>query len=210
MQYPEFLKKHIVRLDSQFTKPPMTPKGKLVLPFGSVYHTDVEGTGVFGQDDDILKAYKGEITVQNIFGLHSNVEHGKLRIRAYSKDQLIMDFNKHNKQFEFFKSAESRLAKTPKLLHVVNYGNMLHEVTQLEEPLMEFHAYMNYWRSFFHYLSEIVGKDKRQHFFKIEAPLIVPPKSVLDRVKEQPLLLSLKWLSKKLTFCITRSDHRID
>ena len=34
MQYPEFLKKHIVRLDSQFTKPPMTPKGKLVLPFG--------------------------------------------------------------------------------------------------------------------------------------------------------------------------------
>ncbi len=188
MQYPEFLKKHIVRLDSQFTKPPMTPKGKLVLPFGSVYHTYAEGTGVFGQDDDILKAYKGEITVQNILGLHSNVEHGKLRIRAYSKDQLIMDFNKHNKQFEFFKSAESRLAKTPKLLHVVNYGNMLHQVTQLEEPLMEFHAYMNYWRSFFHYLSEIVGKDKRQHFFKIEAPLIVPPKSVLDRVKEQPLL----------------------
>lgn len=185
MLYPEFIKRNLVRLDSQFTKPPMTPKGKLMLPFGSVYHTYEEGTGVFGMDDDIIKAHKGDATVENVLGLYPNVEHGKLRIRTYSAPSLIMEFNKHNKQYEKFDSAKGRLAKTPRLLHIVNYGNMLHEITQLEEPLMEYHGYKNYWESFFSYMGEKIAQDKRQHFFKVEPPLIVPPRTTLDRVKEK-------------------------
>ncbi len=187
MLYNEFLKRNVARLDSQFTKPPMVAKGKLILPFNSVYHTSEEGFGIFGAEDDILSSYKAMITVENIFGLYPGVEHGKIRVRAFSKDNLSMEFNRNNKQYERFASAQGRLAKTPRLLHVVNYGNMLHHVIQLDEPQKEYHAYLNYWKSFFGYIAERTTMDNRHHFFKIETPMIVPPKSILNRVKEKAL-----------------------
>lgn len=198
MLYPEFLKRNIARIDSQFTKPPMTAKGKLVLPFGSVYHTYEEGVGLFGAEDDIIKNYDGDITVENIFGLYKDVEYGKLRYRTYSESNLRMAFNMSNKQFDKFDNAVAKLPKTPRILHVVNYGNMMHEITQLDEPLMEYHGYQNYWRSFFSYLSEKVSADKRNHFFKIEPPIIVPPRSTLDKV------------AAKQTFTVTECGYFID
>lgn len=186
MLFTDFLKRNIARTDGMFLKPPMTAKGNLILPIGSVYHTSEEGFGPFGLEDDILLAYKGDKTVQNVYGLYPNVEHGGLLYRTFSEDNLYQEFNKNNKQFEVFKSAENRLAKTPKMLHIVNYGNMFHQVTQKEESLQEYHAYLNYWESFFRYLGEFVSNDKRQHFFKIEPPIIVPPKTVLERVENKP------------------------
>ena len=187
MLYPDFLKRNVARLDSQFTKPPLTVKGKLILPFNSVYHTYEEGTGVFGLNDDIIKSYEAQITVENVLGLYKGVEYGKLRVRTYSAPNLLMEFDQRNKQYEKFANGKGRLPKTPRLLHVVNYGNMLHEVTQLDEPLMEYHAYLNYWNSFFLNVAERVRTDKRYHFFKIEPPIIVPPKSTLERVSEKPV-----------------------
>lgn len=185
MLYSDFLKRNLVRLDGQFLKPPMTQKGKLVLPIGSVYHTFEEGMGTFGNEDDIIQSYPGEKTIENVFGLYPDVNHGKLQIRAYSKDNLTMEFNKNNKQYDPFKSAVNRLSKTPKLLHVVNYGNMAHEVIQREESLQEYHGYLNYWESLFRYLGDKVVQDKRNHFFKIEPPIIVPPKTILDRLSDK-------------------------
>ena len=187
MLYNEFLKRNVVRLDSQLTKPPMTPKGSLELPLNSVYHTNEEGFGLFGAEDDILKCHKGMITVQNIFGFYKDVNYGKLRARTFSVQNVTAEFNLQNKQFEKYATAQGRIAKTPRLLHVVNYGNMAHEITQLEEPLMEYHAFLNYWHSFFQYLAEAV-KDNRYHFFKVEPPIIVPPKSTFNRVKEKEKL----------------------
>lgn len=183
MLFSEFLKRNIARTDGMFLKPPMTVKGSLILPIGSVYHTSEEGHGPFGVEDDIIAAYKDDKTVQQIYGLYANVEHGSLLHRTFSIDNLYQEFNKNNKQFEGFKSAANRLAKTPKLLHIVNYGNMFHELTQKEESLQEYHAYLNYWESFFRYLGDFVRGDKRQHFFKIDPPIIVPPKTVLERVE---------------------------
>lgn len=183
MLYPEFLKSAMVRMDSQFTKPPMVLKEKYQLPFNSVYHTYEEGVGVFGAEDPIIKNYKGDITVENIFGLADGVAYGNLHIGVYSSAQLLAEFNLRNKQFDKFASAAGRLAKTPRLLHVVNYGNMLHEVTQKEEPLKEYHGYLNYWHSFFSYMAKALTKDKRNHFFMVESPIIVPPKTLLNKVK---------------------------
>ena len=183
MLYPEFLKNSMVKMESQFTKPPMVLKAKFKLPFNSVYHTHEEGLGVFGVDDPIIKNYPADITVENIFGLPEHVRFGKLHFGAFSVSSSITEFNMRNKQFEKFSSGESRLPKTPRLLHVVNYGNMLIEITQKEDPLKEYHAYLNYWNAFFHYAGERLSRDKRHHFFKIDPPIIVPPKTLLDKVK---------------------------
>lgn len=68
----------------------------------------------------------------------------------------------------------------PTLLHVVDYSEMLHGVKQLDEPLMEFHAFRNYWESFFYNVNRIASADKRYHFIKFDAA-VVPPRSVLQK-----------------------------
>ena len=183
MQYTDFLKRNVARLDSQFTKPPMTAKGKLFLPLNSVYHTFEETQGSFASEDDIIQNWKGDITVEPVYGLVEGVQHGKLRTRPFSKLELTNNFFRKNGRFEKFTTGATRLGKTPRLLHVVDYSEMLHGVKQLDEPLMEFHAFRNYWESFFYNVNRIASADKRYHFIKFDTPTVVPPRSVLQKVE---------------------------
>lgn len=187
MLYPDFLKRSVVKKSGELTKPAMTLKGKLILPVNSVYHTTEEGFKVFGMEDDIVTAYVGDKTVENVFGYYPDVKNGKLLVRTFSHDSVLMEFAKNNKQFDKFSTARTRLPKTPKLLHIVNYGNMNYQIEQLDEPLMEYHSFKNYWDSFFSYLKDKVALDKRYHFFKLETPIIVPPRSTLERVEEKAI-----------------------
>lgn len=184
MMYNEFVKRYTARLESQYIRPPMTAKGKLQLPFNSVYHfLDPDRNPAFGQEDDVFITHKGTITVENVLDLAESARFGKLKFLTYSKPTVNTEFYKRHREFEKFSTAQSRLGNTPKLLHVVNYGMLTDHVKQLDEPQAEYHAYLNYWTTVFSTMAQKVATDKRYHFVRLPTAIIIPPKSILEKVE---------------------------